>query len=299
MRDVSVRLLWIRSRVDGVGVPIRRLAAEEGARARQAARARARPPAAPRAGDGRALARPGPSGGREQPSPGGARRAARARRRGDRTARRGALPQGRGRRRPARAGGRARAPCRGRRPPTGPRSRSTAASCCRRTATTTGRRTGATSSSARRRARGRARRSRLGDGAVRACPADASSFVGRGRELAELRSLLRRTRLLTLVRHGRRRQDAARARARPRRRGVVRRGRRARRARCPDRRTAGPGGRRGCARRAARSPAQELVEAVIDFLAPRTLLLVLDNCEHLLGGDGARSPTRCSAPRPS
>ena len=68
-----------------------RLAAEEGARAREAARARAGPPASPRAGDGRALARPRPGSGGEQPAPGGARRAARARRRRDRGAGRGAL----------------------------------------------------------------------------------------------------------------------------------------------------------------------------------------------------------------
>src|SRR5262249_19374858 len=30
-------------------------------------------------------------------------------------------------------------------------------------------------------------------------------------------------------------------------------------------------------------PGQELVDALVDFLAPRTLLLVMDNCEHVLG----------------
>src|SRR3954469_5825130 len=38
----------------------------------------------------------------------------------------------------------------------------------------------------------------LGDGSRFALPAEASSFVGRARELAELEALLRRTRLLTL-----------------------------------------------------------------------------------------------------
>ena len=61
MADVSVTLLGgFAAAVDGVPVPERGLAPEEGARAREAARTRPRPPAAPRAGDGRALARPRP-----------------------------------------------------------------------------------------------------------------------------------------------------------------------------------------------------------------------------------------------
>ena len=34
-------------------------------------------------------------------------------------------------------------------------------------------------------------------------------------------------------------------------------------------------------------PGQELVDAVVDFLAPRSLLLVVDNCEHLLAATAA------------
>ena len=119
-----------------------------------------------------------------------------------------------------------------------------------------------------------------------ALPAEASSFVGRGRELAELESLLSRTRVLTLSGTG----------------GV---------------------GKTRLALELARSvessygagaalvelasvadprlvldaiataldvrplPAQELVAAVVDFLASRELLLVLDNCEHVLAATSA------------
>ena len=68
----------------------RPLAAAQGARPGQAARAGPRPPPAPRAADGRALARARPGGGGQQPQPGRPRRPARARRRGDRGARRAA-----------------------------------------------------------------------------------------------------------------------------------------------------------------------------------------------------------------
>ena len=34
-------------------------------------------------------------------------------------------------------------------------------------------------------------------------------------------------------------------------------------------------------------PGQDVVDALVDFLAPRALLLVLDNCEHLLGASAA------------
>ena len=34
-------------------------------------------------------------------------------------------------------------------------------------------------------------------------------------------------------------------------------------------------------------PGQDIVDALVDFLAPRTLLLVVDNCEHLLGASAA------------
>ena len=124
------------------------------------------------------------------------------------------------------------------------RSPSTAASCCRRTATTTGRRRGARSSrrsppSSRRRWEGLGRRAAFG------LPADASSFVGRGRELTELRVAAAANAAAHARRDGRGGQDSAGARARPRRRGVLRGRRCARGAR---------GDRGSAARRRMRSP---------------------------------------------
>ncbi len=112
-------------------------------------------------------------------------------------------------------------------------------------------------------------------------PADASSFVGRERELSELKGLLRRTRLLTLAGTG-----GA---------GKTRLGLELARA-------AGlsyPGGAAlvelaaltdsddvpqavAAALDVQALSGQEVVAAVIDFLAPRSQLLLLDNCEHLL-----------------
>ena len=200
------------------------MAAEEGARAREAARARSRPPAAPRAGDGRPLARPRAGGGGEQPPPGGARRAARARRRTrSRFATRCSSSSARRRRRPARAR-------RGRRAPHGDAGRlpRRARDLRRRAASgeplrRLGGRAGATSSPSSC-AELAEELAALGpaDG-PRGLPTDASSFVGRGRELAELRALLGHTRLLTLSGTGgagktRLALELARAR-----RGVVRR----------------------------------------------------------------------------
>ena len=93
----------------------------------------------------------------------------------------------------------------------------------------------------------------LGSGAAYApppLPADASSFIGRGRELGRAGGAAARDADADPRRHRRRGQDAARARAGPRRRAVApgRRGvRRARRAR---RRAARPRRDRGRARRA-------------------------------------------------
>jgi predicted ATPase len=121
----------------------------------------------------------------------------------------------------------------------------------------------------------------LGSAAAFGLPADASSFVGRGRELSELASLLSRTRLLTLTGTG----------------GVGKT-----RLALELARGAEPSYESGAAfvELATISdpelvpdavaatldvrplPEQEPVDAVIDFLARRTLLLVLDNCEHLL-----------------
>jgi predicted ATPase len=130
----------------------------------------------------------------------------------------------------------------------------------------------------------------LGSAAAFGLPADASSFVGRGRELTELESLLQRTRLLTLAGTG----GVGKTRlALELARGVE------------------PSYESGAALvelapisdprlvpdavAAALDvrplPEQEPVEAVIDFLTRRTLLLVLDNCEHLLMATSAFADT--------
>ena len=122
----------------------------------------------------------------------------------------------------------------------------------------------------------------LGDAGARSTlPAATSSFVGRSRELTELKALLQHTRLLTLAGAG----GAGKTRlALELARGAE---------------TAYPAGATIVELGALTDPGlvidavavaldvralsgQELVDAVIDFLAPRTLLLVLDNCEHLL-----------------
>ena len=112
-------------------------------------------------------------------------------------------------------------------------------------------------------------------------PADASSFVGRERELTELKALLGRTRLLTLAGTG----GAGKTRL-----GLEL-------ARAVE--SSYPGGaalveladltdplRVADAVAAALDlralPGQEPLEAVVQFLAARSLLLVVDNCEHLL-----------------
>ncbi len=119
-------------------------------------------------------------------------------------------------------------------------------------------------------------------------PADASSFIGRSQELTELTSLLRRTRLLTLSGTG----GAGKTRLA-----------------LELARSAEPAYEAGAAlvELAAVTdarlipeaiaaaldvhalPTQDLVDALIDFLSPRTLLLVLDNCEHVLAATAALS----------
>ena len=111
-------------------------------------------------------------------------------------------------------------------------------------------------------------------------PVDASSFIGRDRELAELRALLGRTRMLTLAGAG----------------GVGKTRLALELARADE--SSHPGGAALVALAAVADaafvadavaavldvralPEQELVDALVDFLAPRSLLLVLDNCEHL------------------
>jgi predicted ATPase len=117
-------------------------------------------------------------------------------------------------------------------------------------------------------------------------PTDASSFVGRSRELAELTSLLEHTRMLTLTGTGgvgktRLSLELARS-AEPSFPGgaaVVELAGLADERLVPDAVAA--------ALDVRALPAQEPIDAVIDFLARRTLLLVLDNCEHLLTASAA------------
>ena len=130
----------------------------------------------------------------------------------------------------------------------------------------------------------------LGSAAAFALPADASSFIGRGRELTELESLLQRTRLLTLAGAG----GVGKTRlALELARGVE----------------ASYESGAALVELAAISdpqlvpeavaaaldvrplPEQEPVDAVTDFLARRTLLLMLDNCEHLLSATSGFADT--------
>jgi predicted ATPase len=121
-------------------------------------------------------------------------------------------------------------------------------------------------------------------------PVDASSFVGRARELAELEALLRRTRLLTLAGTG----GAGKTRL------ALELARSAE--------ASYPGGAalvelaaltesESVAEAVARAldvqalPGQEPVDAVVDFLTPRAQLLLLDTCEHLVGAVASLAET--------
>ena len=116
---------------------------------------------------------------------------------------------------------------------------------------------------------------------ARGLPADTSSFVGRSRELEELRSLLARTRLLTLSGTG----GAGKTRlALELTRGVengyadgvafVELAEVARHERVEDAVAA--------ALDVRSLPGQPTLQALAEFAAGRRLLLVLDNCEHVL-----------------
>ena len=126
----------------------------------------------------------------------------------------------------------------------------------------------------------------LGTTAPFGLPADASSFVGRERELSELDSLLRHTRVLTLSGAGgvgKTRLALQLARSvepsYPSGAALVELATVADPRLVPDAIAA--------ALDVRPLPAQELIAAVIDFLAARELLLVLDNCEHLLAATAA------------
>ncbi len=123
-----------------------------------------------------------------------------------------------------------------------------------------------------------------------ALPADASSFVGRARELAELKALLRSTRLLTLAGTGgvgktRLALELARAAGQsyPAGAALVELAALADALLVPDA-VASALDVRALAE-------QKLVDALVDFLAPRSLLLVVDNCEHLLAATAGLADT--------
>jgi len=127
-------------------------------------------------------------------------------------------------------------------------------------------------------------------------PAATSSFVGRERELGELRALLRGTRLLTLVGTGgvgktRLALELARAAeaSHPEGIAVVELAAVADPALVPD--------AIADALDVRTLRDQTPIDAVLDYLAPSSLLLVLDNCEHLLGAVARLAEnTRRSAP---
>ena len=112
-------------------------------------------------------------------------------------------------------------------------------------------------------------------------PAEASSFIGRAQELTELRSLLRRTRLLTLAGTGgagktRLALELARGAEGSYEAGAAL----VELAALTDGRLIAEAVAAALDIRAL--PAQDLVDAIIDLLSSRALLLVLDNCEHVL-----------------
>ncbi len=120
----------------------------------------------------------------------------------------------------------------------------------------------------------------------RGLPADASSFVGRGRELAELGALLDHTRLLTLFGTGgagktRLALELARAAETSYAGGAAL----VELAAVGDPRLVPDAVASALDVRAL--PGQDIVDALVDFLTPRVLLLVVDNCEHLLGASAA------------
>jgi predicted ATPase len=120
----------------------------------------------------------------------------------------------------------------------------------------------------------------------RGLPTDVSSFVGRERELAELRALLGHTRLLTLSGTGgtgktRLALELARTAETSYDGGVAL----VTLAALTDPRLVPDAVAAALDVRAL--PGQDVVDALVDFLTPRVLLLVLDNCEHLLRSSAA------------
>jgi predicted ATPase len=129
-----------------------------------------------------------------------------------------------------------------------------------------------------------------GSDRLRPLPAAASSFIGRERELAELNALLRSTRLLTLAGTG----GAGKTRlALEMARGAA--------GWYPDGTALVeladlidpklvPGAVASALDVRALS-GQNLVDAVVEFLEPRSFLLVVDNCEHLIAATAALADT--------
>ena len=121
-------------------------------------------------------------------------------------------------------------------------------------------------------------------------PVEASSFVGRDRELIELKALLRGTRLLTLVGTGgvgktRLALELARATEGAYSGGVAL----VKLAALTDPRLVPEPG--AAALDVQALPGQQLIDAVADFLMPRSVLLVADNCEHLLAATAQLADT--------
>src|SRR3954452_16774491 len=117
-------------------------------------------------------------------------------------------------------------------------------------------------------------------------PVDASSFVGRTRELSELKALLRGTRLLTLAGTGgagktRLALELARAAEASHADGaaLVELGALTDARLVPDAVAA--------ALDVRALSGQNLVHAIVEHVTPRALLLVIDNCEHLLAATAA------------
>jgi predicted ATPase len=135
----------------------------------------------------------------------------------------------------------------------------------------------------------RAELARLGpDDGLRSLPADASSFVGRAHELVELRALLAGTRLLTLAGTGgvgktRLALELARSVESSYGSGAVL----VELAPVADARFVAHAVAAALDLRAL--PDADIVDAICDFLAPRGVLLVLDNCEHVLAGSSTLS----------
>jgi predicted ATPase len=121
----------------------------------------------------------------------------------------------------------------------------------------------------------------LGPETASSLPVETSSFIGRARELAELRTLLGHTRLLTLCGPGgggktRLALQLARTLAEPPVDGVVLVELDA---------VADPSDVADAVADAVdvrAMPGQDAVEALADFVSSRSLLLVIDNCEHVL-----------------